>query len=50
MINVDESVKILKNIMLVKNIIFGLLLHVVAKIVNIYQVLLMIQWLRVVKL
>ena len=35
MINVDESVKILKNIMLVKNIIFGLLLHVVAKIVNI---------------
>ena len=43
MINVDESVKILKNIMLVKNIIFGLLLHVVSKIVNIFQVLLMIQ-------
>ena len=35
MINVDASVKILKNIKCAKQIIFGILLHVVAKTVNI---------------
>ena len=39
-INVDASVK---NIMYVKNIIFGILLHVVVKMGNIYQALRMIQ-------
>ena len=34
-INVDVTVKIWKNIMYVKKIIFGILLHVVAKMVNI---------------
>ena len=34
-INVGVSVKIWKNIMCAKNIIFGILLHVVAKMVNI---------------
>ena len=40
MINVDVSVK---NIIYVKKIIFGILLHVVVKMENIWQVLLMIQ-------
>ena len=40
MINVDANVK---NIIYVKKIIFGILLHVVAKMVDIQQVLLMIQ-------
>ena len=40
MINVDVSAK---NILYVKNITFGFLLRVVAKMVYIYQVLLMIQ-------
>ena len=40
MINVDVSVK---NIIYVKQIIFGILPHVVGKIVNIQQVLLTIQ-------
>ena len=35
MINVDASVKIVKNIKCAKQIIFGILLHVVAKTVNI---------------
>ena len=36
MINVDDvSVKIPKNIMYTKKIIFGILLHIVAKMVNI---------------
>ena len=39
MINVDVSAK---NIY-VKKIVFGILLHVVAKMINIYQVLLAIQ-------
>ena len=39
-INVDASVK---NVMYVKNIIFGILLHVVVKMGNIYQALRMIQ-------
>ena len=38
--NVDVSVK---NILYVKKIIFGILLHVVAKMVNIWLVLWMIQ-------
>ena len=40
MMNIDASVK---NILDVKNIIFGILLHIVAKLANIQQVLLMIQ-------
>ena len=47
MINVNASAK---NIAYVKKFIFGILLHVVAKIVSILQGLLMIQWLRVMKL
>ena len=39
-----------KNIIYVKRIIFRILLHVVAKMINIYQVLLLIQCLRVMKL
>ena len=35
MINVDVSVK---NIIYAKNIIFGILLHVVAELVNIWQI------------
>ena len=50
MINVDVSVKIWKNILCVKKIIFGILLHAVVKMVNTYQVLLTIQWLCVMKL
>ena len=44
--NVDEC----KNIIYVKKIIFGILLHVVAKMVNIQLVLWMIQQLRLMKL
>ena len=40
MINVDASVK---NIIYVKKIMFGILLHVIAKMENIWQVLWMIQ-------
>ena len=47
MIDVDESVK---NVMYVKRIIFEILLHVLVKLKNIYQVLWMIQQLRVMKL
>ena len=47
MINVDVSVK---NVMYVKKIMFVILLYVVAKIENVYQVLWMIQQLRVIKL
>ena len=43
MINVDVSAKIQKNIMHAKEIIFGILLQVVVKMLNIKQVLLMIQ-------
>ena len=46
-INVDASVK---NVMYVKKIIFGILLHVVVKMENIQEVLWMIQQLRVMKL
>ena len=46
-INVDVSVK---KVMHVKKIVFGILLHVFVKMKNIYQVLLMIQQLRVMKL
>ena len=45
-INVNMSVK---NVMGVKNIMFGILLHVVQKIKNIYQGPWMIQQLRVMK-
>ena len=47
MINVDVSVK---NIIYVKKIKLEILLHAVVKVVNILQVLLMIQWSRVMKL
>ena len=40
--NVDVNVKIRKNIICPKNIIFEILLHVIAKKVNIKQVLMMI--------
>ena len=40
MINVDA---IAKNVIYMKKIIFGILLHVVAKIINILQILLTIQ-------
>ena len=40
-INVDVSVK---NIIYVKKITFGILLHVVATMENIWQILLTIQW------
>ena len=40
MINVDTSVK---NIIYVKKIMFGILLHVIVKMENIWQVLWMIQ-------
>ena len=46
-VNFDASVK---NVMLVKIIIFGILLHVVVKMENIEQVLWMTQRLRVIKL
>ena len=47
MIDVDMSVK---KANYVKKIIFGILLHVVVKMENIYPVLLMIQRLHVMKL
>ena len=46
-INVDVSVK---NIIYIKKIKLEILLHAVVKVVNILQVLLMIQWLCVMKL
>ena len=46
-INVDMCVK---NVVCVKKIIFGILLHVVVKMKNIELVLWMIQWLSVMKL
>ena len=49
-IYVDVSVKIGKNKICAKKIIFGILLYVVAKMVNIFQLLLMNQWLSVIKL
>ena len=42
-ISVGESVKILKNIMCTKKVIFGILPHVVVKMVNMQGVLLTIQ-------
>ena len=39
-ISVSVSVKILKNIIRAKKFIFGILLHVVLKIINIWEVLL----------
>ena len=42
-INVGASVKFLKNIVCAKKIIFGILLHVVEKMVNIQKALLTIQ-------
>ena len=47
MINVNVSVK---NVMYVKKIMFGILIHVIVKIENIYQVLWMIQQSCVMKL
>ena len=46
-INVNVSVK---NVIYVKKIIFGILLHVISKMENILQVLWIIQRLRVVQL
>ena len=46
-INVSMSVK---SVMYVKKVMFGILLHVAAKMENIQQVLWMIQELRVMKL
>ena len=46
-INVDVSVK---NIIYVKKTKFGILVHAVVKMENIYQVLCMIQRIRVMKL
>ena len=43
MINMDVSAKTQKTIMHAKRIIFGVLQHVVTKILNVYQVLLTIQ-------
>ena len=42
-VNVGVSAIIQKNIMCVKKIIFGILLHVAVKMVKIQQILLMIQ-------
>ena len=42
-INGGASEKIGKNLMCAKMVIFGILLHVVAKMVNMQEVLLMIQ-------
>ena len=47
MINVNVSVK---NIIYVKKILFGILLHVISKMVNIYQILMTIQSLHKLKL
>ena len=47
MITVDVSVK---NVMYMKKIMFGIMLHVVVKMGNIWQVLWMIQRLRLMKL
>ena len=46
-IQVRVSVKLQKNIVCAKSIIFGILLHVVVKMVNIFEILLMIQLLSV---
>ena len=46
-INVDTSVKNIKH---VKKIIFGVLLYVIVKMENIEQVVLMIEWFRMMKL
>ena len=46
-INVDASVR---NILYVKKVMFGILLHVIVKTENIWQVLWMIQRLSVMKL
>ena len=46
-INVDASVKNIKH---VKKIIFGVLLYVIVKMENIEQVVLMIEWFRMMKL
>ena len=42
-ISVGSSVKIKKNIVCLKKIIFGILLHVIVKIANMLEVLLIIQ-------
>ena len=49
-INVCVNVQMQNNIMCAKEIIFGILLHVVSKMVHIEEVLLMIQRLHVMKL
>ena len=45
MTNVGASVKIQRNIVFVKKIIYGIILYIVAKKINIQQDLLTIQWL-----
>ena len=42
-INADVSAKIQENIMCAKNITFGILVHVIVKMVNIWEPLLAIQ-------
>ena len=49
-INVGVGVKTWKNIMCAKKITFGILLHVFVKMVNMTELLLVIQWLCVIKL
>ena len=49
--NIGVSVKLQKkHLVCVEKAIFGILLHVVVKMVNMQEVLLTIQWLRVMKL
>ena len=48
-ITIKVDVKV-KNIIYVKKITFGILLHVIVKMKNIWQVLWMIQWLSLMKL
>ena len=49
-INVGVGVKTWKNIMCAKKMTFGILLHVFVKMVNMTELLLVIQWLCVIKL
>ena len=49
MTNAGVNVKIQKNIICAKNIIFAIVLHVAMKMENMSEVLLVIQWLRVTK-
>ena len=50
MVSVGVNVRIHKSIICVKNIILEMLLHVPVKMVDMKEVLLIIQWLSVMKL